>query len=173
MKKIKKTALILLALLTFICSFSSLNVFATENVDEDVLEDSDYCNVILTLKDFDTKETDNITFSLKNKKTKVATEVVFTKKNEWKATVSLEPGEYSIDFSKADENREVVLGSNVLEVSEAKSAGADLTVKKVLNNNFLPKFFRNNTFTLILLAVSLVAYYILKKKRENSVYIRE
>ena len=52
------------------------------------------------------------------------------------------------------------------DVADAKTAAVELNVKKIVDNRFLPKFFRNNTFTLILLIGSTVCYLVLKKRRE-------
>ena len=180
MKKIGKVLALLLAM--FICfgTLGGMTVYADELTDSTVQNNSDttgedtsgdvkvdgYCLVTVQLKDFKTDETDNIVLEFKHKDTSERKGITLTKADNWTAAVYLAPGKHTITFMDADENREIQLREEVLEVADAKSAAVSLTVTKVVNNNFFPKFLRNNTFTLILLAASSITYFVLKKRRE-------
>lgn len=171
MKMYKKIGAFFMLVIMIVAMFLPMNVYATEveGGEEGETTDSTLCVVDFSLKDFSTDETDNIIFRLNSKERGGPTyEVKFTKENGWKATIEMTPGDYKIEFNFADNKREIELESNSITIPDAKAVKAELGVKKVINNNFLPKFFRNNTFTLILLIVSCIVYYVLKKKRENA-----
>lgn len=178
MKRMGKFLSLLLVIIMCFGTLSTMTVYADEIADStagtnqessanaDGSDVDGYCLVTVQLKDFKTDETDNIVLEFKHRDTSERKGITLTKKDNWTATVYLAPGKHTISFIDADENRGIELREEVLEVADAKSAAVSLTVTKVENNNFLPKFFRNNTFTLILLAVSSITYLVLKKRRE-------
>lgn len=173
MKKISKVFAFIMAILMCVCMFGGITVYAdkttnnTENNELATLEG--FCLVTVKLKDFDTDETDNIILQFKDKKTGERKQTTFTKENKWIATVYLAPGKHEISFYSATNKREIEITEEVLNVADAKTAAVELNVKKVIDNRFFPKFFRNNTFTLILLVVSSICYFIFKKRREMGI----
>lgn len=180
MKKMGKILSLLLALVMCFGMFGGMTVYADEVSDATVESDDEttettgeenvalegYCFVTIKLDNIDTDETDNIRIEFKNKSTGEKKQTTFKKADGWVATIYLAPGKHTIDFKSADDNRTIELREEVLEVADAKSAAVSLTVEDIVNDNFWPKFFRNNTFTLILLAASSITYFVLKKRRE-------
>lgn len=172
MKMFTKIGAILLVILTLCTMLMPICVFAEGEENSETTPttpeyDDAYCTVTLCLKDFATDETDEIMFDFISKNKVENYSVTFYKKDNWAQTISMLPGEYKISFKFAQNKREIKLTSNVLVIPEAKTAAANFVVDDVVDNNFLPKFFRNNSFTLILLVIASVTYFILKKRRES------
>lgn len=173
MKKITKIFAFFMAILMCFGILNCVNVYAEESntdteTDKSALLEGQ-CLVTIKLKDFDTDETDDIVIEFKNKETGTRKQTTFKKSENWIATVYLEPGKHNISFYTAKNKREIELKEEVLNVADAKTASVELNVKKIINNNFLPKFLRNNMFTLLLLIASTICYLVLKKKREMGI----
>lgn len=170
----KKIILITLCLLTIACSTLPIIGFA-QSVEETTVPASSHwdgkCTVAVVLDSEITEKTDNI----KIKFTQVGTfssagSVILSRKNDFASSIDLPPEEYKITFSSADNDYEVILEESRFKVPEAKSATLTIHAKKVQDGSFIATFFRNNTFLLILLAISSIAYYILRKRRLANTY---
>ena len=171
MKKMSKILALIMVVLTFVGIFGTMPVYADETTEkqDDVVTLDGYCLVTVQLKDFDSDATNDIVLEFRSQEGNEKKQTTFKKENKWTATVYLKPGKHEISFYSATNKREIVLSEEVLSVADAKTAAVELHVKKVVDNRFFPKFFRNNTFTLILLVISSVCYFIFKKRREMGI----
>lgn len=158
-----KIVAVLLVLISILTAFA-IPVFA----DNDEETGKETCSLTVKLSGINDSKVDNVIFRFKGKDVPGYINVTFKKDEDYETTIDIPAGTYSIDYVDGDNDREPVLTANTISVPDATSAKAELEVKKINNNSFFISFLRNNTFTLILLLASIIAYFIFKKKRENA-----
>lgn len=170
---LKKVVSLILCAFIISCAFLPYGVHATsDTLNEDIIIEEETnewdgtCLVKVKLNGKISDKTDNIKINFSKKGfMATANTITLSRENNFTGTISLLPDDYNISFVSADNKYEVIIDENFASIPEAESANITLNVKKVRNGSFIVSFFRNNSFLLIILAISSVAYFHLRKKR--------